>query len=322
MSRFLKASIAVFAAMLMVMGLTSCGVNDSTLSVPQSFCGFIQGKGGRDDQNNANDADLKQVLYEGQSANYQRDQSVGKFIPCVTRNFVISPEGISGDAHQYLQARTADGTAVGAWTTTYWQPNQAPDPIEDFISFCNGKYGCAANDPSEFNNGQNASTPGWNKMLAENMYPVLQRVFETAARTVDDSVWKNKDPQKREIVAKEMSDRFAEEFQKVTGSVNDIICGSGSTGTGEQFDCKQVYIVVDDMFASQGNMQQDAQAAAEQRAKNALDQQNKQADIDLTNEKYGVLAPAFRACRDMNAATPGSCKFILGPNGPVQVAAG
>lgn len=318
MNRWIKVTLGLLAAAALMMGLTSCS-EDRTIAVPQAFCGFTMGAGGRDNNNNANDADLGQVLYQGQSASYKSDQDVAKFFPCINRNYVGSPEGISGDTHFPLTGRTSDGVPISAWFTVWWQPNQSPEPIRDFIAFCQGKYGCAADDPNVFNgtaaNGSNNSSPGWNKMLAENMYPVLQRIFDAASRTVGNDVWAKQDIELREQISNEMSDRFAEEFQKTTGSVNDIICGSGSTGTGQTFDCQQVRIVIDGVWANQGNMQSDAAAAAEADAKRVLDQAQLQADLNLTNAKYGPLAPAYRACRDLNEDAPGSCKFITGPGG-------
>jgi hypothetical protein len=321
----MKGTLAVIAALVLTLTLNACGSTNATLAVPQSFCGFIQGKGGRDNSNNANNAQLGQILYQGQSADYHNDQQDGWVFPCVTRNYVVSDQSVSGDSHTALAGRTSNGTPVGGWVTVYWQPNQSNrddqgNPIKQFIGLCQGKYGCAASDPTGFT-GQgnvNASTPGWNKMLSENMYPVLQRIFERATLGVDDAVWRNQDPNLREQVAAKMGDEFAAEFQKVTGSTTDLICGSGSTGTGDTFDCKGVYIVVDGLWASQGNMQGDAAKAAEDNAKRALDDAAKQADIDLTNAKYGPLAPAYRACRDLNAAVANSCKFVVGPNG-VQI---
>lgn len=320
MKKIYRWGMGIAAVLVLAFALTACD-EDNTLAVPQGFCGFVQGKGGRDKDNNANGAAVSDILYQGQSVNYRNDRNNGYFFPCVTRNYVISPENISGDTHQSLQARTSDGTPVGLWVTLYWQPNQSEEPIKAFIGFCQGKYGCAATSVDKFNgteNNQNASTPGWNKMLAENVFPVLQRISEAATRTVDDNVWRNNDPIQREQIAAAMSSAFAAEFQKVTGTTQDLLCGSGSTGSGKTFDCKQVYIVVDGVFATQGNMQGDNAAAKEAEAKRKLDQEQLQADLDLTNAKYGPLAPSYRACRDLGNA----CKFVVGPGGNIQVQTG
>lgn len=315
-TKWIRGALAACAAVALMFTLSACN-EDATLAVPQSFCGFIQGKGGRDANNNANDATLKQILYQGESVDYQNDKNEGWVFPCVTRNYVVSDQSVSGDSHTALAGRTSNGTPIGAWVTAYWQPNQSNrkdqgQPITQFIGFCQGKYGCAATDSGQFTgSSQNASTPGWNKMLAENMYPVLQRVFQRDASIVDDHIWQNKDAALREQIASKMSDDFAAEFQKVTGSSTDLMCGSGSTGTGDSFDCKSVYIVLDDVWASQGSMQTNAAQAAEDNAKRALDEASKQADIDLTNAKYGPLAPSYRACRDLGQL----CKFVVGANG-------
>jgi hypothetical protein len=319
--RLIRGGLAVLAAITLLGALTACD-EDRALSVPQSFCGFIQGKGSLDNNNNVNSADLKQVLYAGQSQRYNSEQDFSKVFPCVTRNYVVSAANISGDSHQPLTGFTSEGIPVSAYVTLYWQPNQAPVPMKDFIGFCQGKYGCAADNPDPFNGtnaqGQNNSTDGWNKMLAENVFPVLQRVFDAASRTVGNEVWKNQDPKLRAQIAQAMADQFSSAFQVTTGSTQDLVCGSGSTGIGTEFNCKEVTIVIDGLWASQGTMQQDSADAAAAQAKTALDEANKQADINLTNDKYGpVLGPQFRACRDLG----GSCKFVVGPQG-IQVQTG
>lgn len=325
MKKYFKALVGIPVAGLLIFGLTACE-EDATLAVPQSFCGFLMGKGGRDNSNNANSADLKQVLYQGQTADFKKDQTIGKVFPCVTRNYVIAPQGQSADTNNPLRAMTEGvdgkpGTPVFVWVSVYWQPNQQPDPIRDFIGFAQGKYGAAADDPRAFTGegAQNASTPGWNKMLAENMYPTLQRIVEQPLRSVGDPVWQVNDPALRQSIGDEMSDRFAEVFQQTTGSVNDLICGSGSTGTGDTFNCEPVRIVVD-LVTAQNQQTQDAAAQnAAQANQNKLREDTKAADIQLTNELYGpVLGAQFRACRDMNAAAPGSCKLFPGADVQVQ----
>lgn len=325
MKKTIRAGLGVVVAVVLMGSLTACW-EDNTLAVPQSFCGFTQGKGGRDSSNNANDAKLDKVLYEGQSADYQGDEQIGRVFPCVQRNYVVSPEGQSGDSHVPLTGLTADKVPVKGWVSTYWQPNQSNaedqgNPIRQFIGFAQGKYGAAADDSSAFtgSDATNASTPGWNKMLAENMQPTLQRTFERAVAGVNNDVWQKQDPKLREQIAQDMSTAFAAEFQKVTGSTADLICGAGSTGNSNgQFDCKQVFVYVDGVFAQDDSQQSAAAKSAADTAKNALDEATKQADINLTNDKYGPLAPAYRACRDLNAAQQGSCKFITGANG-VQI---
>ncbi|ACH62190.1 hypothetical protein MYRNA_223 [Mycobacterium phage Myrna] len=325
MKRITRVLVGLGAALALTFGLTACD-EDAALAVPQSFCGFIQGKGGLDNNDNPNSAELKQVLYPGQTAEFKTDQSIGKVFPCVTRNYVIAPQGQSADTNNPLRAMTEGvdgkpGTPVYVWVSVYWQPNQQPEPIRDFIGFAEGKYGAAAGDPRAFtgDGAQNASTPGWNKMLAENMYPTLQRIVEQPLRSVGDAVWQVNDPALRETISAEMSDRFAETFQQTTGSVNDLICGSGSTGTGDQFNCEPVRIVVDLVTAQNQQTQEAAAQNAAQANQNKLREDTKQADIDLTNQLYGpVLGAQFRACRDMNAASAGSCKLFPGADVQVQ----
>ncbi|ASZ74770.1 hypothetical protein KHO57_gp134 [Mycobacterium phage Phabba] len=324
MKKFIKALVGIPVAGLLIFGLTACD-EDATLAVPQSFCGFLMGKGGRDNSDRANNAELGRVLYQGQSADFKKDQQVGKLFPCVTRNYVIAPQGQSADTNNPLRAMTEGvdgkpGTPVYVWVSVYWQPNQQPDPIRDFIGFAQGKYGAAADSPQAFTGegAQNASTPGWNKMLAENMYPTLQRIVEQPLRSIGDLVWQVNDPALRQSISDEMSDRFAEVFQQTTGSVNDLICGSGSTGTGDQFNCEPVRIVVDLVTAQDQNTQTAAAQNAAQASQNKLAQDTKAADIALTNELYGPLAPQFRACRDLNKVAAGSCKLFPGADVQVQ----
>ncbi|QZE10536.1 hypothetical protein SEA_SCOOBYDOOBYDOO_221 [Mycobacterium phage ScoobyDoobyDoo] len=325
MKMITKALIGIPAVAALSLGLTACN-EDSTLAVPQSFCGFIMGKGGRDNNNNANSADLQRVLYQGQRADYKNDQSVGKVFPCTTRNYVISPEGQSGDTHFPLRAMTRGdgdkpGTPVFVWVSVYWQPNQEPEAIRDFIGFMQGKYGAAADSPQAFTgeNAQNASTPGWNKMLAENMFPTLQRIVERPMRGAGDLIWSVNDPGLREAVSEEMSDVFAGAFQQTTGSVNDLVCGSGSTGVGEDFNCEPVRIVVDLVTAQDQGTQNAAAANAAQANQTALQEKTKTDDIRVTNDLYGPeLGAQFRACRDLNKLNPGSCKLFPGAGVQVQ----
>lgn len=107
---------------------------------------------------------------------------------------------------------------------------------------------------------------------------------------------------------------------ETTGSVNDLICGSGSTGTGDTFNCEPVRIVVDLVTAQDQQTQTAAAQNAAQANQNKLAQDTKAADIALTNELYGPLAPQFRACRDLNKLTPGACKLF--PGAAVEVQAG
>jgi hypothetical protein len=323
MKKIIKAAIGIPIAGLLVFGLTACD-EDAALAVPQSFCGFIQGKGGLDSNSNPNSADLEQVLYQGQTVEFRKDESFGKVFPCVTRNYVIAPQNApSKDTDRPLRALTEKGTPVNVWVSVYWQPNQQPEPIRDFIGFAEGKYGAAAADPRAFTGegAQAASTPGWNRMLAENMYPTLQRIVEGPVSQTGDPIWQVNSPELRQQVSDEMSDRFAETFQQVTGSVNDLICGSGSTGVGDQFNCEPVRIVVDLVTAVDDGTQRAAAAAASQAEKTRLAEATKAADIALTNELYGPLAPQFRACRDLNQVTPGTCKLFPGAAVEVQAPA-
>lgn len=317
--RILKTALLAIMALVLMGSLTAC-TEDETLAVPQSFCGFTQGKGGRDSSDNANDAKLNTILYEGQSVDYQSDEQVGKFIPCVGRNYRIAPKG--GDSDQPLLAVNADGVPVKLWVSMYWQPNQLPDPLRAFIGFCQGKYGCGGNSPGDFNQTNEnplAATKGWIAMLNENWRDVLQRISEAPVRGASNAVWQTNDAEQRDAIAAEMSDRWAGEFQKVTGGVQDLVCGGGSTGVGEEFDCKQVYIVVDRVEAQNQQQQDQAADAVAADAQRELDRAQLQADIDLTNAKYGpVDGPRFRYCRDQNAVAPGSCKSFIGANG-VQV---
>lgn len=325
MKRISRVLVGATAAAALTLGLTACS-EDATLSVPQSFCGFLMGKGGRDSNDNANSADLKRVLYQGQQADFKTDQEFGKVFPCATRNYVIAPpDAPSKDTDRPLRAMTEGvdgkpGTPVNVWVSVYWQPNQSPDAIRDFIGFAEGKYGAAASDPRAFTGEQSAATSGWNNMLAENMYPTLQRIVEQPLRSVGDAVWQVNDSDLRQSISDEMSDRFAEVFQQVTGSVNDLICGSGSTGTGEDFNCEPVRVVVDLVTAVDQQTQTDAAASNAQANRNKLAEQTKADDIRLTNELYGPMAPQFRACRDLNKIAPGSCKLF--PGTPVEVQAG
>lgn len=312
MKRTIKVALAVLVALGLGFTLTACD-EDRTLSVPQSFCGFLQGNGGRDHDNHDNDANVTQVLYEGQSAQYKSDQRTGYVFPCVQRNYIVATAG--GDTNAALRGLTLDGVPVYGYVSAYWQPNQLPEPLKQFIGFCQGKYGCAATDSKSFTGegATNASTPGWNKMLAENMWPVLQRTFERAVATVPNAVWQAQDPKLRQQVADAMSAAFAAEFQKVTGATADLICGAGSTGQGQSFDCKQILVYVDSVVAQNQQQQDGSNASKAADAQRKLDQDALQADLDLTNAKYGPLAPAYRACRDLGQL----CKFVTGDKGAV-----
>lgn len=331
MKRIIKAIIGVPVAGTLVFGLAACG-EDQSFSVASGFCGFLQGKGGRDNHGNANSAGITQILYAGQSVDYKTDQAESKVFPCVTRNYVVAPQGQSADTNQPLTAITQGdngqpGVPVYVYVSMYWQPNQSNrsdqgNPIRQFIEFAQGKYGAAAGSPSAFNGDgvQNASTPGWNKMLAENVYPALQRSLDGPMRQVGNAIWQVNDPALRKTVGDAMSDAFIKEFQQTTGSTADLICGSGSTGAGEKFNCEPVRIVVDAVYAQDGNTQSAATQNAAQQAQQRLADQTKSDDIRITNDLYGpVLGPQFRACRDANKAAAGSCKLF--PGAAVQVQA-
>lgn len=323
MNKIARVSAAVATVGVLGLSLTACS-EDRTMSVPQSFCGFLQGKGGRDDNNKANSAALKQVLYEGQTVDYKDDQDIGLYFPCVTRNYVVAPDNAPSKDTSIPLEGLVDGTPVHVWVTMYWQPNQSPEAIRDFISFAQGKYGAPAGDPSAFNGRDEAgnmnATEGWNKMLAENWWITLQRVVSEPLLQASPVLWQVNDQAERDKLGQAMSDAFAEKFQMVTGKVNDLICGPSSSGGGDSFNCEPVVIAVDRVNAVNQQTQQSAANAKATEDQLALDQKTRQADIDATNAKYGDLGPAFRACRDLNVASPGTCKLFPGAEVQVPVA--
>lgn len=298
--------------------LTGCDENAS-LATPTSMCGYLVGNGAYR-YDNAHSRDIGKILGPGQTAEYKNTDWDPRYFPCSSRNYVIAQNG--GDTQVALNVRTKDGTAVNVYVSVYWTPNRSRnaldgDPLARFIEFCE-KYNCAADNPDASAQGTNFSTAGWNGMLKENMWPTLQRVAETALGTVGDDIWKVDSRTLKDQAAGVMQQSFASAFQVVSGFTTNLICGSGSSGEGDKFDCQQVRIVVDKVFAAQGNMQQAADAAAEEAAKIALQEQQKVARINLTNELYGPLAQAFRACQDLGQL----CKFVVGPGGNVQVQVG
>lgn len=314
-TRALLGTAAIIAA---AAGMTGCTVTNSGAAVPNSFCGYIIGNGEYHDSGPSGNRTINNLLLPGDVVKYNNDYDSVRFFGCGPRNYVIKPKDTGGDSNEPLTVRTSLGTAVNVYATIYWQPNQSTlggldnSPLKQFITFCE-KYTCSAGSPEDFAKGPNSSTEGWNSMLRENMHPVLQRVAEQAFLNIADDVWINDSRTSKDKAAEIMAANFAAEMQRTNGYTVDLLCGSGQTGRGDQFDCQQVRIVVDRVVAAQGNMQQAADQAAEQKRQTELQQQQADTRIAVTDRLYGPLAPQVRACEDHREAV-----CVLGA-GTVQI---
>jgi len=196
----------------------------------------------------------------------------------------------------------------------YWTPNQANGSIEKFIQFCE-KYQCATGDINAASGGANFSTDGWNGMLRENVWPTLQRTAERALTNAADTVWKFNDQEQKDQIAAQMEEGFNAEFAKTSGYTDTIICGSGSGGSAENFDCQNVRIVVN-WVSAQGGLQEQDQAAQAADSQRKIKDEQAAADIASTDRLYGPqLGQQYRFCRDLGD----KCRVIIGANGVPQV---
>jgi len=320
MKKFTRVILGTACAAALAGSLTACSEND-VASVPDSFFGYLVGNGEYHDNGPQGNRTVNRFLLPGTINEYNNNYDNAMYFPADKRNYIVAGEG--GDTNQPLHGRTEVGTPVKLYVSVYWRPNlntngNGGDPLREsaaaqFIQFCAGKYQCSVGSPDDFGRQEgdvNSASDGWNKMLSENMWPVLNRVAERATPEVSDNVWIANDFAAKEAIAASMMDAFSAEMQKNTGATTDLFCGSGSTGVGDDFDCQTIRIVVDRVFAESDSMQQQSDQAAEDKRKIDITKAEAPNRIAVTDQQYGPLGPRVRACEDLHRqGIPATCVF-------------
>jgi len=308
-----KTMIAAAFAATAALGLSGCTDSSyySKASLPEGMCAAVVGNGNQHGGNRT----VNQVGYPGTVVEYNSTYDMIRYFPCGPRNYRIAANSEDKGGTQLLVGRTEDGTPVNLSVTAYWQPNLSEEGIMTFLTLCQ-KYDCWQNDLGV--GSANSSSPGWQNMLFENMRPTLERVADRALPSVTDTVWSANNPDERRDLGNEMSDLFTAQLQAVTGSVQDVFCGSTDvqTGadTGKTYDCQPVRVVVDGVWAQDGGRQAQVDQAAQRQQEIDLRNNEAQARIDLTNRLYGEFADEYRVCRDLEA----QCQMVISP-GEVKV---
>ncbi|MBB3752404.1 hypothetical protein FHT44_004916 [Mycolicibacterium sp. BK634] len=304
-----KIAIAL-AASVAAVGLTagSCESSPGRVTTPEGMCAYLVGNG---NQLNGNRT-VNDIIYPGNSRDYNQDYDQAKYFPCGPRNYIVSPNSGDAGGKDLLVGRTKQGTSVQVSASAYWMPNLQESVLRQFITLCQ-KYNCANDNLDGNSNASNFASPGWNGMLAENFHPAFQRAAAAVLPTIDDSAWQSANQDERNKLAAGMSDRFLTELQTVTGFTAPLFCSSGSTGSKTSFDCGNIRIVVDYVAAADNSLQQQTDENIKRQREIEMQRQAAQARIDLTNQLYGPdLGAVVRACQDVQS----SCVIA---NSPVQV---
>ncbi len=217
--------VGVVASLSLLLGsplLAACDKGTTTVA----NCGYKIGDGSKD-------AQVHQVVYPGQSIDIGQDQKM-MYVPCNSRNYITN-DGTQqnangetiGDRKPPTLAFTKSGTPIRVWTTVEWTLNQSDKEMREFYAFCL-KYNCASD--KDKGGDANSSTPGWNRMLSENLGPVVDAdAMEIAHNQVDDSIWQKPDPAAYKTMGDAMTLKIKALLQQQTGDTDDLFCGSGSS---------------------------------------------------------------------------------------------
>lgn len=297
-----KPRLAVLAMMATLpFALASC---QDTKAFP-SQCAYIIGNGSGDSHQ------IKQIIRPG--GQVHKGDDIAEFVPCNSRNFIVTAQADTGDRKEPALGRTAASASAPAlpvkgYLRSYFTLNQSNDALRAFLPFCE-KYGCYETDPDKVTGGSNYSTPGWNGMLRENYSLVIDKVFRDAVAKQPPNIWQDQASWPK--VAEYMSAHFAEEMRSATGSQENFFCGSWSKNGERTETCTPVRFDIDSISP------QDDQVATIQQ-QTALAQQQKalnDAKAKATASRYGPLSNYYNGLQDTIAACKEagqSCTIIVG----------
>lgn len=289
--------------------LTAC--ND-TKAFP-SQCAYIIGNGTGDSHQ------IKSIVHPGGQVHNTADD-ISEFVPCNSRNFLITDQANTGDRKEPALGRTAKSETAPAlpvkgFLRMYWTLNQSDDALRSFLPFCE-KYGCYTTDGGKVTGNANFSTPGWNGMLRENHSLVINKVFAEAVATFGPNLWQDQALWPK--VAEHMSAHFAEEMRATTGSDKDFFCGSWFKKEDRTEVCTPVRFQIDSIAPVDpaiADIQQQTALAQQQKAlRDAQAAANKNRYGSLS-DYYNGLQDTIRACKDAGQ----SCTIIVGGSGNVNV---
>lgn len=265
---------------------------------PSAMCGYIigDGKDGRDNR-------VHKIVWPNQNIDYNQDKEDVRYVPCNSRNFIINDGSIFnangqqvGDRFTPIVAYTNSGTPIKIHASAFWTLNQDEEALNRFYELCY-KYNCASDEPESGN--ANFSTPGWNGLLGENFGSSIDGVALASAGTIGDEIWQKHDPALYEQLAKQMSEKFAEEVRKKTGYNVDLFCGSGNSGFQDEqnhkdFNCTNVRFVIDKVDVADAGL-------SGQNTKATQAEQDKQLNADrlaAAKEIYGDSAAYWLGLQD------------------------
>lgn len=309
-----KLWVPLFVFFVLSLAVSACAGAASTAS-----CGFLVGTGA-----DGTDTNVHQVIYPGQSVVVGSNERV-VYVPCNSRNYIINDGTVInangdrvGDRFDLIKATTSTGVPIKIAARALWTLNQSDAAMRHFYDVC-FKYTCFSTE--DIGGGANFSTEGWNGMLAENLGYALNDAAREAAFLVDDTIWQNHNPDQYDLLADEMSNRFAAAMQANLGYPVDLFCGSGNSswqdptqpGVGT-FTCSNVRIIVDSVDRDELSGSDSTEGAKEinqQRLENA------QALYGPNAGDWLALQDTIEKCKSTEGV---SCVVSIGPSAPVLVA--
>jgi hypothetical protein len=237
--------------------------------------------------------------------------------PCNDRNFVTATTGGDRTAPEYAVRTAASGTTPGmpvyVWTSVYFTPNQNDSVMKQFLPFCL-KYGCADTEPqssADIANTAHSSSPGWEKMLLENIGPAVDRASRIAVQQFTPSLWQDQASWDKlsGLIAKNLNAQLSVE----TEASVPFFCGSGSS----QGNCTQMTVVVNNVTPADPSVgaNYNKEVAAEQAAAaNA-------ARVAAAKDLYGPFAYYALMLQDEASNCP-KCTIVVGNPNTIPTAAG
>ena len=238
-------------SVLVIISLATTACGAEVRRVSQAFCVAVMSR-----NNNSSKFYWPEQVLPDSPADTLAGESL-LYIPCGYRNYIVDNRGISnpnqqdttlGDNTQLFRVVLPSGIAVNIGVKADWQLNQGRDELAEFIKF-QTKYGALKDSMSDEGN-VNSSTPGWNRMLLEVVWPTLDGAARQAMSDlvrnptldengnpiiINDDFWRTADAAQWKAFGDKMSELFADELRSNIALANtneaktiDIMCGSGA----------------------------------------------------------------------------------------------
>lgn len=297
----MKKLVSVLAGAAAV-AATGFGLSGCTTAVPAlSECAATTNGGF-----GSNGQGITSIVHPGGQAQVGNGDTAW-YWPCNERNFVTATTDGDRSAPEYAVRTGAAGSTPGmpvyVWTSVYFTANQNDAAIKAFLPFC-FKYGCADTSPqdsSDIEDSAHSSSPGWEKMLLENMGPAIDRASQTAVQQFGPNLWQSQGDWDK--LSSLIAGSLNKELTVETGSATPFFCGDDSTET----NCLPMTVVVNNVTPSDPSVvtNYNKEVAAEQAAAaNA-------ARVAQAKLLYGPYSGYFLGIQDSSQLCP-KCTFIIG----------